>query len=85
MNHTQRDVTPVISEGQARGSVSPRLTAEPGKLCVIPTSGKNEVLCYEFLCTAENGQHVLVYVNAANGSEEQILLLMESDQGILTR
>ncbi len=85
MNHTTRDVAAQMTEQQARQSVSPRLTAQEGKLCVIPTAGKNEILCYEFLCTAQDGQQVLVYVNASTGSEEQILLLMESDEGVLTR
>lgn len=85
MNHVERSVEPAITEERARQSISPRLTAETGKLCVIPTSGKNEVLCYEFLCTAQDGQQVLVYVNALTAYEEQILLLMKSDQGVLTR
>ena len=43
------------------------------------------MLTYEYLCQAENGEEVLVYLNADTGMEEQILILLRSDNGVLTR
>ena len=86
MNHHNRErQTPKLSLAQAQESVSPHLTVEKGMLCVIPTPGLNEVLCYEFQCKAQNGDDVLVYINAETGLEEQILILLKSDNGILTK
>ena len=84
MNHRTRsvDFTPISSE-EARQSVSPRLTIAGESLCYIPTSGLNEVLCYEFTCSAENGDQVLVYINAQTGLEEQIFILLPSENGTL--
>ena len=42
-----------------------------------------EVLCYEFKGTYMN-KNFIVYINAENGREEEILLLIESENGILT-
>ena len=51
---------------------------------MIPTTGLNEVETYEFLCTGDNDEQVLVYVNTQNAQEEQILILIESENGTLT-
>ena len=44
------------------GLRQPRLTVEAESLCYVPSSGLNETLCYEFTCSAENGDRVLVYI-----------------------
>ena len=84
MNHHTRsvDYSPISSE-EARASVSPRLTVEAESLCYVPSSGLTETLCYEFTCSAENGDRVLVYINAQTALEEQILILLQSDNGTL--
>lgn len=84
MNHHARsvDYSP-ISADEARASVSPRLTVEAESLCYIPSSGLNETLCYEFTCSAENGDRVLVYINAQTALEEQIFILLQADNGTL--
>ena len=51
---------------------------------MIPTGGEHEVLCHEFKCETETGSHMLVYLNAATGQEENILLLLEDESGTLT-
>ena len=53
------------------------------QLALIPTEGEYEVLCHEFKCQAEDGSHVLIYVNAENGRQERILLLLEDENGSL--
>ena len=84
MNHHDRavDFSP-ISADEARAAVSPRLTVEAESLCYIPSSGLNETLCYEFTCSAENGDRVLVYINAQTALEEQIFILLQADNGTL--
>ena len=86
MNHTDREpMAPQLTQEQAQSSVSPYLTVEKGGLAVIPTAGLHEVLCWEFLCADQDGNQVLVYINASTGYEEQILILISSDQGVLTK
>jgi spore germination protein len=46
--------------------------------------GKYERLCYELKCVDDYGQRCLIYVNAETGIEEQILILIEGDDGVLT-
>ena len=84
MNHCQRELpTPAVSAEEARAALGDSLDVQSVRLAVIPSSGKYERLCYEFLCrTGES--NMLVYVNAQTGSEEQILILVEDENGTLT-
>lgn len=84
MNHTNRqDLTPKLTRQEARGYVSNHLNIDSAKLALIPKDSKREVLCYEFKGTS-NGKNFLIYINAQNGREEEIMLLIESENGILT-
>lgn len=84
-NHKQRDdLSAGISVEEAQKSLSPLLTVEQCNLTVIPTSGQNEVLCYEFKCHSDSDENILVYVNAKTGAEENLLLLAISENGTLT-
>lgn len=86
VNHQQRSLAePAISVEQARKVLSPQLTAESSRLALIPTDGENEALCWEFRCEGTAGDHVMVYINAATGAEQQILLLIEDEDGVLTK
>ncbi len=86
MNHREREAPdPKLSETEARKKLSPFLEAEKGRLAMIPTEGLNEVLTWEFKCTAEDGTHLLVYINCETGFEEQIYILTYSDSGVLVR
>lgn len=83
MNHTKRDVSsPKLNEADARQMLSPNLTVEKTKTALIPTAGKNEVLCYEFTCSSGNDT-VLVYINCDTGMEEQIYIVLQQDNGVL--
>ena len=85
-NHYDRAITPpALTAEQAQASVNPDLAVLSNRLALIPTSGKGEVLTYEFLTTAPDGEKLLIYVNAQNGAEEQILLLLETPYGTLTK
>ena len=54
-------------------------------LAYIPTTGYNEVFCWEFVCKTEDGGHALVYINCETGLAENLLLLVETENGTLTR
>lgn len=85
-NHTQRQLeTPAVTEQEARDMVGEHLQVEKVRQAVIPTPGRYEVLCYEVNTISENGEHVLIYINAQTGVEEQILLLTQDDGGTYVR
>lgn len=85
MNHTSRTLQPKLTQAQAQKSVSPHLTVQSARLALIPTPGLNEVLCWEFQCSGKNSERVLVYINAQNGFEEDILILQSTDAGVLAQ
>lgn len=84
-NHHERQLaSPSISQEQAQQKLSRMLTVEQVQLSIIPSAGQNEVYAYEFLCSGQDGQKVLVYINAETGAEEQILILLINENGTLT-
>lgn len=84
-NHQIRtDTAPQLTVEEAQQSVSELLTIQRSNLCIIPSDGLNERLCWEFRCKADDGADILVYVNAATGEEEQILILYIDENGQLT-
>ena len=84
--HTQRTFDPpAVTQESARSAVPDTLTVLTCRLALIPTGGgTSEVLTYEFKCQAADGSHVLVYVNAQTGVQQNILLLLEDETGTLT-
>jgi hypothetical protein len=83
-SHTQREKpTATVPEHEARTLVDESLTILSQRLAVIPTPGGNERLCYEFRCENPAGEHYLLYVNAATGQQERILILLEDENGTL--
>lgn len=85
MNHYEREIPEIkISAEEAKGKVANGLEILSYELSVIPTSGKNEKICHEFKCENENGQHYIIYVSTETGIEEDILILLESENGTLT-
>ncbi len=88
MNHQPRELAPpLLTSQEAAASVSPFLEISSWRLAVIPTPGKNEVFTYEFSAVSKDNpqQQVLVYINAATGEEENILLLVPTPGGTLTK
>ncbi|MVB11134.1 Sporulation protein YpeB [Caprobacter fermentans] len=85
MNHKSRTLNASLSSADAQKKVSSSLTVKLSRLALIPTPGLNELLCWEFQCTGNNGDRVLVYINAKTGYEEDILILESSDNGVLAR
>lgn len=86
MNHTDRPpVQNKISADEAKMSVSDYLTVMSSRLAVIPTDYKTEKTAYEFHCKTPDEQEVLVYIDVLTAKEDDILLLLYSDGGILTK
>ena len=66
--------------------MSKYLTVNSIKKCVIPKSNGAEVQCYEFACTSkETGEDALIYINAQNANEEEIKLMLYTDNGTLVK
>ena len=85
-NHTERAFeTAAVTAEEAAGIVSDKLEIKETAMALIPTDGGGEARCYEFVCEAEDGQEILVYINAVNLDEEDILILLKSDGGTLTK
>ena len=83
-NHKQRDdITPSITESEARKVLSNRIKITATSLSIIPNESQNEVLCYEYKGMIED-REVLIYVNAKTGNEEKVLLILETPGGTLT-
>ncbi len=82
MNHKEReDLVPALDENTASQSVSKDLKIENIDVAIIPSSGKNEVLCYEFICLDEDDRAILVYINGENGLEENIFIVNRTEFG----
>lgn len=83
-NHTQRDVSKVkITKENAKKSLNKDLEIISEGLAIIPTEYKTEILCYEFKGKVED-REFLVYINAENGKEEDILIITNTPNGTLT-
>lgn len=84
MNHTERELSaPSMTTEEAQAKISTNLEVKATRLALVPKDSMREVLCYEFT-GAFNDRNFIIYVNANNGREEEIFLLIESDEGVLT-
>ena len=83
-NHTQRNISTVkITKEQAKKTINKDLEIGSEGLAVIPTEWKTENLCYEFKGKVD-GREFLVYINAENGNTEDILVIKNTPNGVLT-
>lgn len=84
-NHTVRDISKVkISKEEAKSNLNKNLKITSEGLAIIPTEWKTEILCYEFKGKI-NDTDFLVYINAQTGREENILVIIDTPNGILTQ
>lgn len=83
MNHVNRKILPTrITESVAKAKIYSGLYVKDSRLALIPLEYGEEVLCYEFICSM-NGNTYYVYINAVNGTEENILKVIQTDNGNL--
>lgn len=84
MNHSQRDFPEIkLSRADAQAKINSHLNVNSVSMAYIPKDSMEEILCYEFQGKANN-RNFIIYINAENGREEKILMLIESPDGILT-
>ena len=83
-NHIEnRDVSNIkITEEEAKKDLNTDLEIISSGLAVIPTEWKSEILCYEFKGKVDD-REFLVYINAENGREEDILIITNTPNGTL--
>ncbi|MBD5632171.1 MAG: hypothetical protein HDP34_02950 [Clostridia bacterium] len=81
LNHTDRQVgSAKISKADAKANLHSGFEVESSRLCVIPTDGGNEALCYEFYGTYE-GSTYYIYVDANTGDEIEVFTVIGTQQG----
>ena len=86
MNHHKRTL-PEINTSKKGGEniISDSLHILSSRKAVIPLETGKEALCYEYHCRDKDKKEVLIYVNCATGKEQDIMLLLYEDGGVLTR
>lgn len=84
-NHTtNRNTTNIkINKEEAKKTLNKDLQIGSEGLAIIPTEYNTEILCYEFKGKVED-REFLVYINAENGREEDILIITNTPNGTLT-
>ena len=83
-NHEERKlVEPKITPKQAKANLNKELNILSEGLAIIPTKWQSEIYCYEFKGKIKDTEF-LVYINAENGREEDILVIKETPNGVLT-
>ncbi|MBR4439592.1 MAG: germination protein YpeB [Clostridia bacterium] len=84
-DHTERELpAPETTAAEAIAKLRKGLSAQSERLVVIPTDGGGEKYCWEIKCRAADGTKVLEYFNADSLREEDILILLEQENGVLT-
>lgn len=86
MNHRDRALPEEKITGQKAVSlILPSLEAIDTRAAVIPLDTGKEVFCYELHCRDTEDKELLIYINALTGKQEDLLILLYSDGGILTK
>lgn len=87
MNHKVRKVpeNPAYDLRTAGKLLNDDLEILSNKKAFIPTDYETENYVYEYRCRADDGQEILVYIDPVTGEEKDILILLYSDGGVLTR
>ena len=84
-NHEIRNIPEAnISMQEAEAKLNKHLEITSRGLAITPTEWRTEVFCYEFKGKIDETDF-LVYVNAETGEEENILVIIETPNGILTQ
>ncbi len=84
-HHNRKAFFPSLTEAQAVATLNNTLKVINTQLCIIPTDWKTEQYCYEIHCKTSEGQELLVYIDCNTGEENNILILLYSDGGVLTK
>ncbi|MGN1200736.1 MAG: PepSY1/2 domain-containing protein [Candidatus Caccovivens sp.] len=80
-NHTGRTLSqPSISQADARAKIDNSFEIKNERVVLAPLDYNREVVCYEFECE-RGGATYYIYINASTGAEENILKVVETDDG----
>lgn len=83
-NYCQRQINKnIISYEKAKNVLNKNINIESHSLAIIPTEYQTEILCHEFKGKVEDTEFI-VYVNANSGDVEDILIIYNTPNGILT-
>ena len=87
MNHKERKVpeNPKYDLRSGEKLLKDDLKVLSNKKAFIPTDYETEDYVYEYRCKAEDQQEILVYIDPVTGEEKDILILLYTDGGILTK
>lgn len=72
-----------VSKEEAKAKINKNLQIENERLAIIPTEFQTEIMCWEFKGRVDD-REFLVYINVETGKEEDILVILNSDEGTLT-
>ncbi len=82
-NHKSRTIeNPKISKEDAVNKIDKNISIEKTELCVAPIESKGEVLCWEVKGYLD-GSTFYYYINASNGTIENILEVVQTNNGNL--
>lgn len=83
-SHEERTISEAkITIEQAKENLNSNLQIQSEGRAIIPTKWKTEILCYEFKGKVEDTEF-LVYVNCETGKEEDILVVVDNENGEIT-
>ena len=83
-SHEQRKLPEVkISKEDAKKVLNKNLQISNERLALIPTEYQTEIFCWEFTGKVDDTDF-LVYINAETGKEEDILIIQDTPDGMLT-
>ncbi len=87
MNHKSRAVPQNVKYTlkSAEKLLKDELKVISSKKAFIPTDYETENYVYEYRCKAEDSQEILVYIDPVTGEEKNILILLYTDGGVLTK
>jgi len=83
-NHRKRDIPSAkITMEEARQKINNKINITSQGRAIIPTDFKTEKYCYEFKGNVDD-RDFIVYINALTGAEEDVLMLITTEDGTLT-
>lgn len=83
MSHKPRQIpAPAITQADAQAKLNSNLEVTNSRLAIIPLDTNEEKLCWEF--TGNVGERsYIVYINAQSGTEEDVLMIQDTNEGKL--
>ena len=83
MNHCRRTIPePKLTSEDAVKLVSRGAPIASTSYAIIPMEGGSEAYCYQLKGTIDD-KNFLIYINTQTGAEEEIMILLETDTGVL--